>query len=319
MNKSAVFISYRRDDCAGYAGRLEDALEHALGRNRVFRDVRDIAAGEKFSDVIDASLAQASVTLVLIGPRWAGVKADGTRRIDDPQDFVRMEVASALASTHKVIPVLLSGASLPKTEELPEPLRALTSRQALTLNEASWEADLARLVEGLDMPRPRFKQWLVAGLAALVIAAGAAWYVQRSDSVVAPVAPNPIDATAALTAATTEKLVGSWVSTTDVRYAWGDRYPETLEFKLFAGSLTGTASFLKYPRGIEQFTVNGRNFSFVTHSVESMNNQDRQLTHSFSGELDGDTLHLRLQISGGFTSNPPIEFDAIRQVDAPKS
>lgn len=311
MSNSAVFISYRRDDCAGYAGRLESELERAVGKDRVFRDIRDIAAGENFADVIHASLAQARVTLVLIGPRWQGALADGKRRIDDPQDFVRMEVAAALASNNKVIPVLMAGAALPQTAELPEPLRGLTRRQTLTLNEASWDADVARLIDSLDLPTVTGRRMLMAAFVILVIGAGLTWYLQK------PEATPAIDATTAATTATTAQLVGTWETTTDVTYDWGDHYPERFEFKLFAGNVTGTASFLKYPRGIENVIVNGRNISFVTHSVESMNGQDRQLTHSYSAELDGDTLRLRLQTSGGFTSVKPIEFAARKTATAP--
>lgn len=314
MSKSAVFLSYRRDDCAGYAGRLEDALERALGTGRVFRDIRDIGAGENFADVIHASVAQAQVTLVLIGPRWQGPLADGKCRIDDPGDFVRMEVAAALASGNKVIPVLLSGASLPQTNDLPEPLRSLTRRQTLTLNEASWDADMARLVESLGLPTHRYRNsLLIAAVVLLAAAGGAALYWRDAKPVAPPIVADPM---VALTAQTSAQLIGKWASTTDVTYAWGDHYPERFEFKNFAGTITGTASFLKYPRGIEELIVKGRNISFITHSVESVNEQDRQLTHRFSAELDGEVLRVRLHITGGFTSMPPIEFTAKRIPDA---
>lgn len=306
MNKSSVFLSYRRDDCAGYAGRLEDELERVLGKGRVFRDIRDIGAGEQFADVIHASVAQARVTLVLIGPRWHGPLADGKRRIDDPHDFVRMEVAAALASGNKVIPVLLSGATLPQTEDLPEPLRSLTRRQTLTLNEASWDSDLRRLVESLGVPRKRQLAWVAA--AVLFAAVGAALYWFKAE----PAAPIPIDPITALTAQTSASLIGAWESTADVTYAWGDHYPERFEFKAFAGNITGTASFLKYPRGIEELSITGRNIKFVTHSMQSMNEQDRQLTHNYSAELDGDVLRMRMHTTGGFASVMPIEFSARR-------
>lgn len=312
MNKPAVFLSYRRDDCAGYAGRLEDALERALGKGQVFRDILDIRAGENFADIIHASVTQARATLVLLGPRWQGPLPDGKRRIDNPDDFVRMEVAAALASRNRVIPVLLSGVSLPKTDELPADLRSLTRRQSLTLNEASWDADVARLVDALEMPGRRKYPMLIAAFVALVILGAAAVYWLKPEPAAA------IDPTVALTAETTQQLLGVWDTTNDVTYSWGDRYPERFEFKSFAGAITGTASFLKYPRGIENLVVDGRNISFATHSVESMNEQDRQLTHRYSAELDGDVLHFRLQTTGGFTSAPPIEFDARRSSNMPK-
>ncbi|HPO19722.1 MAG TPA: toll/interleukin-1 receptor domain-containing protein, partial [Rubrivivax sp.] len=78
-----VFISYRRDDAAGYAGRLEEALEQRLGRGSVFRDVIDIAPGADFEQAIRQRLAGAQAVLVLIGPRWAGSDASGSRRLGD--------------------------------------------------------------------------------------------------------------------------------------------------------------------------------------------------------------------------------------------
>ena len=80
MGKSTVFISYRRDDCAGYAGRLEEALERACGSGTIFRDVRDISPGESFADVLRSRLSSARVVLVLIGPRWAGPVPGGKTR-----------------------------------------------------------------------------------------------------------------------------------------------------------------------------------------------------------------------------------------------
>ena len=87
-----IFISYRRDDAAGYAGRLEEALEQRLGRGSVFRDVIDIAPGADFVQAIGQRLAGAQAVLVLIGPRWDGSDASGASRLHDAQDFVRLEV-----------------------------------------------------------------------------------------------------------------------------------------------------------------------------------------------------------------------------------
>ena len=91
-----VFISYRRDDTAGYAGRLYDALTAHFGRDLVFIDVDSIRAGQNFVDVIDGWIASCSVVIVLIGKGWLNSADARGRRLDDPQDFVRLEVASAL-------------------------------------------------------------------------------------------------------------------------------------------------------------------------------------------------------------------------------
>jgi hypothetical protein len=315
MKKSAVFISYRRDDCPGYAGRLEDALERVYGKKRVFRDIRDIEAGEDFAKVIESGLASAGGTLALIGPRWAGVRADGQRRIDDAEDFVRLEVARALASDCKVIPVLLAGTTMPKVTELPEPLRELASLQALTLEEENWDADIQRLIEALDLPTRRAKHFIVGGAAVLVLAAAAvALYLHETPSNIPVVQPHTPPAPVDPSVETANRLVGTWEA--PVRYGWGDTAQEQFVFKRFAGEITGTASFLKYPRGIESVTIKGSNLEFVTHTIQSMNDQDRELTHRYQAELDGDTLRIRMHTTGGFTSHQPLEFEAKRVTQA---
>ena len=129
MGTNRVFISYRRDDAEGYAGRLEEALEERLGRGSVFRDVLDIAPGADFVEAIRQRLAGAQTVLVLIGPRWAGGDSPGTRRIDDAQDFVRLEVQVALASSARIIPLLLPGMRMPAETELPDPLKPLATQR----------------------------------------------------------------------------------------------------------------------------------------------------------------------------------------------
>lgn len=304
MKTPTIFISYRRNDCPGYAGRLEDALERIYGRGSVFRDVHDIAAGEDFAAVIESSLQGVRAGLVLIGPEWFGVRADGTRRIDEAHDFVRLEVSTVLKRTCKVVPVLLAGAKMPNATELPQELRTLADKQALSLSETDWDTDLLRLVRSLGFATAARKRAIAvaAGLALLVAGASAAYFAKPSDA--------PIKAAAATAA---DELLGSWQ--TSVKYYWGDTYQEEFVFKRFAGELTGTASYLKYPRGIEDLTVTGNNVHFVTHTVESVNEQDRTLTHHYQAELDGNVLRIRMQTTGGFTSVQPQEFTAMRATD----
>ena len=174
MDRSSnrIFISYRRDDAAGYAGRLEEALEQRFGRGSVFRDVLDIAPGEDFAAAIRARLAGAQTVLVLIGPRWTGGEAPGPRRIDDAGDFVRLEVAVALDSGARVVPVLHSGARMPAESELPVPLQALARRNALSLSDTHWAADIDRLADAIGWSSPRrVWPWAMGGA---VVAAGIA-------------------------------------------------------------------------------------------------------------------------------------------------
>ena len=299
MSANRVFISYRRDDAAGYAGRLEEALERRLGRGSVFRDVQDIPPGEDFVGAIRGRLAGAQAVLVLIGPRWAGGDAGGTRRIDDAQDFVRLEVAVALDSGARIVPVLLPGASMPAEDELPEALKPLARRNAMTLNDTHWDADIQRLVAAIGVPRMRRVWPWAAGSALLAAALVAGWCALR---------PAPATADAS------DRLVGAWHA--EVRYDWGDRYRERFEFKHHAGALTGTASFLAHPRAIGGLRVDGMNLHFDTRSSESMGASTKEVTHTYSAELRGqppdEVLAFRLQSSGGHSSHQPIEFDARR-------
>ena len=304
MERSAnrVFISYRRDDAAGYAGRLEEALEQRLGRGSVFRDVPDIPPGEDFVAAIRTRLAGAHTVLVVMGPRWAGGEPSGPRRIDDPNDFVRMEVALALDSGVRVVPVLLPGAQMPAVADLPPPLQPLARRNALSLSDAHWGADIDRLVGAMGLPqRPSVWPWALGG--AVVAASAVAALCWLKPWV-------PADPSA--------RLLGHWQAV--VPYSKSGTYDERFEFKRHAGQLTGTASYLKYPRAIEKLEFDGINLRFETRTQQSMGNETRELTHRYSAELRGEPpdqrLALRMQTSGAFFSTSPLEFEA-RRVDPP--
>lgn len=133
-----IFISYRRDDSLPTAGRLYDRLAKAFTEERVFMDVEGIPAGVDFVDYLDSKLAACDVVLAIIGPHWLDAKnGAGNRRLDDPNDFVRREIATALVRKIPVIPVLIDGSPMPNAEDLPEPLKALARRHALEVrNEA---------------------------------------------------------------------------------------------------------------------------------------------------------------------------------------
>jgi hypothetical protein len=148
------FISYRRDDSAGHVGRLYDALSARFGRQRLFFDIDHIAPGQDFVQVLDSSLNRCSVLLVVIGKRWAGSGKIGSRRIDQPDDFVHLEVAAGLRRPDiRIIPVLIQGAKMPGPSSLPEDLRDLSRRNATELSDLRWKEDVARLVASLESDR----------------------------------------------------------------------------------------------------------------------------------------------------------------------
>jgi TonB family protein len=146
----AIFISYRRSDSQGEAGRLFDDLVKHFGERKVFMDVVGIEAGRDFRKAIEESVAQCGVLLVVMGPEWLNAKDEsGARRLDDPADFVRIETASALRRDIPVIPVLVHGAEMPRPEQLPEGVKDLAYRNSIELTHARWRSDIQLLVEAL--------------------------------------------------------------------------------------------------------------------------------------------------------------------------
>jgi len=144
-------MSYRRDDTDFPAGWLYERLISHLGRGQVFKDVDSIELGDDFVEIITSAVGSCDVLLALIGDRWLEVTNDtGQRRLDDPHDFVRLELEAALKRKVRVIPILLGAASMPTADQLPASLSKLTRRQALQLTPAWFEADIGRLLRVLD-------------------------------------------------------------------------------------------------------------------------------------------------------------------------
>jgi TonB family protein len=147
---SGIFVSYRRSDSQGEAGRLFDDLVKNFGEDTVFMDVAAIEAGRDFRKAIEEGVTKCGVLLVVIGLEWVEAKDEhGARRLNDPADFVRIETASALKRDIPVIPVLVRGAKMPTAEQLPEELKELAFRNCIELTHARWKSDIQLLVEAL--------------------------------------------------------------------------------------------------------------------------------------------------------------------------
>jgi hypothetical protein len=143
-----IFLSYRRDDGGGWSGRVAEELRNAFPGAQVFQDVVAIRAGEDFTIAIAEALSSCQVLVALIGPRWLdAASADGQRRLADPDDLVRREIATALARGVHVLPVLVGGARMPGEAMLPKDLELLARRQAHEMSEARWEHDRAVLLD----------------------------------------------------------------------------------------------------------------------------------------------------------------------------
>jgi hypothetical protein len=146
-----IFLSYRRQDSQSATGRLAERLDAHFGAERVFRDHDDIAAGLDFAEAIRRAIQSATVLLVVIGPRWlAAVDGAGRRRLDDPDDFVRLEIELALHGEVAIVPVLVEGATMPSAAELPPSIAALSRCQAVELSDLRWRYDVDRLIETLQ-------------------------------------------------------------------------------------------------------------------------------------------------------------------------
>jgi hypothetical protein len=146
-----IFVSYRREETAYPAGWLFDRLSEYFGEGQIFKDVDSIELGDDWIEEINTAVGSCDVLLALIGDQWLTITdEDGRRRLDDPQDFVRLEIEAALERKVRVIPILIDGAAMPRAEELPPSLAKLVRHQALDLSPSRFEFDTSRLIRVLE-------------------------------------------------------------------------------------------------------------------------------------------------------------------------
>jgi TIR domain-containing protein len=152
-----VFISYRRADSAGHAGRVHDRLEQEFGPDLLFMDVEAIPLGVDFVKALGEEVAKCEVLLAIIGPGWLDTRdEEGHRRLENPHDFVRIEIAAALKRNIPVIPILPEGTALPKAGQLPDDLKNLILRNGLNVRYASFHRDMGKLIQALrDLKLPQ--------------------------------------------------------------------------------------------------------------------------------------------------------------------
>jgi hypothetical protein len=145
-----LFVSYRREDSADVTGRICDALEREFGSDAIFRDVDSIPLGVDFRTHLGAAIQRCDVVLAVIGKEWAGAGEAGGRRIDDPADFVRVEIASAIQRDIPVIPLLVNRAVMPRPEQLPAEIVDLAYRNGMPIrHDPDFRGDVARLCKDL--------------------------------------------------------------------------------------------------------------------------------------------------------------------------
>ena len=329
MDPIRLFISYRRDNTAGYARAIGADLARHFGPGQVFIDVDDIGAGQPFAEVIRRAVGESKVLLVLIGKRWLGERAGALPRLFDAEDFVRLEVAAGLAAGLRVIPVLLDGAAMPTAAQLPDDLKALAGRNALELGHTRYAGDLERLVAALretlgapalptvsPVPSPAASSPAASawrGVAALAVAAAllvGGWWALRA----VPDRPLAVPASAAAPAFVRLAVNGEWEA--EVVYDWPNaRYLERFVFQGDGESLHGSAAFLRVPRGLLEGRVLADGLQFVTRTRELPGGDE--VTRRYRGRWSGDgTLAFVMQTEGGSSTHVPVEFTARRVAPA---
>ena len=139
---AGIFISYRRDDVPGQAGRLFDSLANRFGEDCVFIDVESLAPSEHFDAAIERAIGQCDVVLVLIGSHWI----DDRTRLNDPRDFIRLELATALRLERPIIPLLIDEMRMPQPSDLPADLQGLARSQAFDIRHRTFRRDTEELI-----------------------------------------------------------------------------------------------------------------------------------------------------------------------------
>ena len=146
-----IFISYRREESRWSARSLCDRLTEHFGRNQIFMDVDAIALGEDFLKAIEKRVGECDVLIAVIGAHWlTSTDEQGNRRLDNPEDFVRKEIATALKRDIRVIPVLVDGALMPRVTDLPDDLKQLVHRNALQIGDTHFNDDCRRLITAIE-------------------------------------------------------------------------------------------------------------------------------------------------------------------------
>lgn len=342
-----VFISYRREDSAGYTGRLFDILSAQFGKSNTYMDLDTIMGGDDFTAVIVDKVSVSDVLIAVIGNRWLTItEENGNRRLDNPGDFVRIEIAKALERGIRVIPVLVGGASMPREDDLPPDLRALCERQAVEIRDSHFHPDAQQLIDilrtalsgarfrALNVNLKRFAPALLSGVGIVIILSGILLFqhrkpAARSDS--DPVSneksassggpvpqvqrPKRVEADETKNSAKTAVAVaGKWTAT--VKYDWGDRYNEQFDFEVDGQEVSGMAGFLGDREGHGRTILDGRiagdRISFMTKTRVSLGNgeQTSEDKHYYKGKIEGRSILFSMVTDSSVQSHAPIHFTA---------
>lgn len=303
---TSIFISYRRDDAGGHAGRLSDRLVARFGPERVFMDVSDIQPGQNFEQAIERTLAGCDHLLAVIGPRWLTIL---TERRAAGDDFVRSEIAAALSRGMTVIPVLVGGAEMPSAAQLPADLTAFARCQAVTIQDHVFDEDAARLVRFLgDGTGPveirRVSRQAIGVSLALAAStlAGAWWFwpdraPAHAVTSSTPTAPTPNE----------PDVDGDWIA--EMQKAGQAPFRIRMTLARSGSDVIGTVT---YPTGqatiLDGQYVDGR-MTFHTSHVPQF--ESTPATIRFQARVNGDVITLTTADDGGVATG------SARRVTAP--
>lgn len=339
-----VFISYRREDSAGYTGRLFDILSAEFGKTNTYMDLDTIVGGDDFTAVIEDKVSVSDVLVAVIGNRWLTItEENGSRRLDNPRDFVRIEIEKALERGIRVIPVLVAGASMPREDDLPAVLKALCERQAVEIRDSHFHPDAQQLIDvlhtalhhgrlrPLNVSLKRFAPALLSGAAVVVILSGILLFQQRKPAIRSDSNParkeqsesnsgqvpqaqphQRVEADGTKNFVKTPvNVAGKWTAT--VKYDWGDTYSELFDFEVNGQEVSGMAGFL----GNDGHTIlNGRiagnRINFMTKTLTTLGNgeQTSEDKHYYQGEIEGDSIRFSMVTDSSVQSHAPVHFTA---------
>ena len=278
----SLFLSYRREDSAGYAGRLCEHLSTVFGPECVFMDVQDIGPGQDFAEAIETTISACQAVVVVIGPRWV---ADLKKR-GGGEDFVRHEVSVALRRNVTVIPVLVGGGTMPSSGDLPESLAALSRRQALEIRDTSFENDAKLLAAALQKvpglsPAParargKRRVWILIAAAILLAVVGVVLWQARPRF----------------------EINGIWIA--EMKKANQPPFRVRLDLTGEAGKFTGS---VRYPTGdgaIQAGTLEGNRLTFFTVHVPQFASE--AATIRWTGVIDGNLIRFTAADDNGVAS-----------------
>jgi TIR domain-containing protein len=337
-----VFISYRREDSGGYTGRLFDILSAEFGPKNTYMDVDTIKGGDDFASVINQKISVSDVLVAVIGDRWLTAKEEsGTRRLDNPHDFVHIEIAEALQRGIRVIPVLVAGATMPLALDLPEDLRALCERQAVEIRDSHFHQDAEQLTHvlhsslhgagfrGEKLNAKRLVLALLVGAAAIAGTAILLLYERRGpappmsnaarhDAIPPTAGPaTAIDVPRAAGDSArkqfTPGIAGKWSAT--VKYDWGDTYKEVFDFEADGQELSGTAGLLGAARSIREGKIIGDRISFLTKTITMLGADQYEDTHSYKGTIESGGIRFTMVTDSRASEHTPVHFVATRVKD----